>query len=46
MSRLDRHYGTDASIDPATAQQINAWLQSHTYNNGLDTYLHRLRPGL
>jgi hypothetical protein len=34
MSGLDRHYGTDASIDPAAAQQINAWLQNHTCNTG------------
>lgn len=29
MSGLDRHYGTDASLDAATAQQIGAWLQTH-----------------
>lgn len=26
---LDRHYGSDASIDPATVQQISAWLDAH-----------------
>lgn len=29
MSGLDRHYGTDASLDAATVQQLGAWLQSH-----------------
>ncbi|HET7792366.1 MAG TPA: diheme cytochrome c [Rhizobacter sp.] len=29
MSGLDRHYGSDASLDAATAQQIGAWLQAY-----------------
>ena len=29
MSGLDRHYGTDASLDAATVQQLSAWLQTH-----------------
>ena len=29
MSGLDRHYGTDAALDKATAQQISSWLQTH-----------------
>lgn len=29
MSGLERHYGSDASIEPATAQQIGAWLEAH-----------------
>ena len=29
MSGLDRHYGTDASLDAATRQQIDTWLQSY-----------------
>jgi mono/diheme cytochrome c family protein len=29
MGGLDRHYGTDASLDAATTQQISAWLQAH-----------------
>jgi hypothetical protein len=29
MAGLDRHYGADAALDAATAQQINAWLQAH-----------------
>lgn len=26
---LDRHFGTDASLDPATVQQLAGWLQAH-----------------
>lgn len=26
---LDKHYGTDASLDTATVRQINAWLQAN-----------------
>lgn len=26
---LDRHYGTDASLEPALVRQIGAWLQAH-----------------
>ena len=29
MSGLDKHYGTDASLDAATVQQVSTWLQSH-----------------
>jgi mono/diheme cytochrome c family protein len=29
MGGLDRHYGTDASLDAATVQQLSAWLQSN-----------------
>jgi len=29
MNGLDRHFGSDASLDAATAAQINGWLQSH-----------------
>jgi mono/diheme cytochrome c family protein len=29
MSGLDKHYGTDASLDAATVTQLNQWLQTH-----------------
>jgi hypothetical protein len=29
MGGLDKHYGSDASLDAATTQQINTWLQAH-----------------
>src|SRR3989344_5858427 len=29
MTGLDKHYGTDASLDAATVRQLNQWLQSH-----------------
>ena len=29
MGGLDKHYGSDASLDAATVQQINGWLQTH-----------------
>jgi mono/diheme cytochrome c family protein len=29
MSGLDRHYGTDASLDAATLQQLGTWLQAY-----------------
>ncbi len=29
MSGLDRHYGTDASLDPAAVQQISHWLHAN-----------------
>lgn len=29
MTGLDRHYGTDASLDPATVQQLSRWLQAN-----------------
>lgn len=29
MNGLDKHYGTDASLDAATLQQISVWLQAY-----------------
>jgi Dihaem cytochrome c len=29
MGGLEKHYGSDASLDPVTLQQIRAWLVSH-----------------
>ena len=29
MDGLDKHFGTDASLDSATTQQLSAWLQAH-----------------
>jgi hypothetical protein len=29
MTGLDRHYGTDASLDAATVQQLGGWLQAN-----------------
>jgi hypothetical protein len=29
MTGLDRHFGTDASLDEATVRQLAAWLQAH-----------------
>ena len=29
MTGLDKHYGTDASLDPATVQQLSNWLQAN-----------------
>lgn len=29
MNGLDKHYGTDASLDPAAVRQISTWLQAH-----------------
>jgi len=29
MTGLDRHYGSDASLEPAQVQQVSAWLQAH-----------------
>lgn len=29
LGGLDRHYGTDASLDPATVRQLGAWLEAH-----------------
>ena len=29
MAHLPRHFGTDASLDAATAKLIDAWLQAH-----------------
>ena len=34
MAGLDRHYGTDASLDPSTAHRLGAWLQSQAAANG------------
>ncbi|KRD26120.1 cytochrome C [Acidovorax sp. Root267] len=29
MAGLDKHYGTNASLDAATVRQLNQWLQAH-----------------
>lgn len=29
LSGLDKHYGTDASLDPATVKQLSSWLQAN-----------------
>ncbi len=29
MAGLDKHYGTDATLDAATVQQLSVWLQAH-----------------
>lgn len=29
MAGLDRHYGSDASLDPATVAQLSRWLDQH-----------------
>ena len=29
MTNLQRHYGTDASLDPATAQELTTWLAAN-----------------
>ena len=29
LGRLDQHYGTDASLDPAMVRQIGTWLEAH-----------------
>jgi mono/diheme cytochrome c family protein len=29
MSGLSRHFGTDASLDPATAKELDAWLRAN-----------------
>lgn len=29
MTGLEQHYGTDASLDPATVTQLASWLHSH-----------------
>jgi mono/diheme cytochrome c family protein len=29
MTGLDKHYGTDASLDDATVRQLSTWLQTH-----------------
>ena len=33
MDSLAKHYGSDASLDAQTAQQIGAWLQTHAGTN-------------
>lgn len=39
MGQLDRHFGTDASLDAATQKSIAGWLQNHagTYKRVTDT---------
>jgi hypothetical protein len=34
MDGLGRHYGTDASLDAATVNQIATWLQAHAARGG------------
>lgn len=34
MGNLPRHFGTDASLDPATLKQIHQWLQDHAAGAG------------
>ena len=29
MGNLPQHFGTDASLDPATVKEIGQWLQAH-----------------
>ena len=29
MGGLDKHFGTDAALDPATLNQLSGWLQAH-----------------
>lgn len=29
MSNLPNHFGTDASLDPATAKELSGWINSH-----------------
>lgn len=29
MTGLEQHFGSDASLDPATVQQLSGWLQAH-----------------
>ena len=29
MANLGKHFGTDASLDAASTQEISAWLQAH-----------------
>jgi cytochrome c553 len=33
MTGLDKHFGSDASLDPALQQQIGGWLQAHAGND-------------
>jgi len=41
MQGLDRHYGTDASLDAATVRQISTWLQT---NAGTYKRVHEAPP--
>ena len=34
MGGLDRHYGTDASLDAGTLRQLDTWLQAHAGTDG------------
>lgn len=34
MSNLPQHFGTDASLDPATVQQLSGWLSAHAADAG------------
>lgn len=34
MGGLDRHFGTDASLDAKTVEQLHAWLQAHAGTAG------------
>ena len=34
MSNLPRHFGTDASLDPATLKQLSAWLSANAAEAG------------
>jgi hypothetical protein len=47
MSRLDRHYGTDASIDPAMASDIGRYLEAAAgrRSGGDDAGLPRITTG-
>ncbi|MDA8109363.1 MAG: diheme cytochrome c [Betaproteobacteria bacterium] len=37
MARLDRHFGTDASLDPGAAAEIGAFLERHAARTSRDT---------
>ncbi len=34
MEGLPRHFGTDASLDAATVQELSGWLQAHAADTG------------
>lgn len=34
LQNLDRHFGTNASLDPASVKQIEGWLTTHAANAG------------
>lgn len=38
MADLPRHFGTDASLDPAAVKELDAWLRTHA---GSDRKVHR-----